>query len=416
MNYFYILTLITIFNISSFAQTWEVVTAGPENVQDVFLSGEQKVLAVSRLDTSVFISQDAGSTWSAIPLNFSPSVSMIFTADFYFLDNNNGWLALKSNSYQQYLFRTSDGGNTWAQIYFNSNASLNTIYFKDADNGWALNGWVGEVWETNDGGQSWSVILNTTLTSGYPNSIQFIDNDTGWIAGYRAIFRTTDGGNNWTETVLGQNLNSISFYNSMEGYASAFEYGNFYKTLDGGVSWTLHFQDTALPEMRSVFFKDAMTGYWSGGIECRFGSCHGEPRILKTNDGGLTWNHMTQPAGWLQAPNKDYVKVTFTDGGTGWMISSDDKLLKLDATVGVNKIKTLEGVRVYPNPTSDFTMVDNLQNLSLDIEIYTQTGQLVCKRYTDTDIRIDLRDLNTGVYFMKVISGNKMMVENIVRL
>lgn len=55
---------------------------------------------------------------------------------------------------------------------------------------------------------------------------------------------------------------------------------------------------------------------------------------------------------------------------------------------------------VYPNPATDFIMV-NAQN-SVYVEIFDMTGKMVL---TSTESTIDVRDLETGVYFVRV-NGN----------
>ena len=57
--------------------------------------------------------------------------------------------------------------------------------------------------------------------------------------------------------------------------------------------------------------------------------------------------------------------------------------------------------KVYPNPTSDFLMLDlNKKNEYSCVEIYNLYGQLVLSQTLDKTNKIDIRKLNSGIYFI----------------
>jgi photosystem II stability/assembly factor-like uncharacterized protein len=402
-----------------YSQNWQEVTSSPDRVSGFQLIGEQTVLATAYGDSAIHKTNNGGSTWSNIPVTYSPSTTTpSVISSFHFIDASNGWLASRSSSYHQYLFKTSDGGDSWTQIYYNTGASLNKIYFKDALNGWALNGWMKEIWETHDGGLSWNVAFTSTPNGSFPNDIFFLDNNNGFIVGYRSIFRTINGGLNWTEHFLGEKMNNIHFNTTLEGYACAYEYGNFYKTIDGGSNWTLHYQDTTLPEMTSIHFTSPQIGYWSGGSECRFGACHGEPRILKTTDGGNSWTAMIQPLGWLQAPNKQYHDVKFTTGGIGWMNSSDGKMAKLESITNVSNLKEKTfTVTTYPNPCSDILFIEQLHTQPISIKVSNQLGIVLVHQNVSNQINtINIDDLPTGIYTLTIQNKKQLLSQQILKI
>ena len=67
-----------------------------------------------------------------------------------------------------------------------------------------------------------------------------------------------------------------------------------------------------------------------------------------------------------------------------------------------NDVEEVEAMNmtVYPNPATDYIMV-NAQN-PVSVEIFDMTGRLVL---TSTESKIDVRNLETGVYFVRV-NGN----------
>ena len=67
-----------------------------------------------------------------------------------------------------------------------------------------------------------------------------------------------------------------------------------------------------------------------------------------------------------------------------------------------NDVEEVEAMNmtVYPNPATDYIMV-NAQN-PVSVDIFDMTGRLVL---TSTESKIDVRNLETGVYFVRV-NGN----------
>ena len=80
-------------------------------------------------------------------------------------------------------------------------------------------------------------------------------------------------------------------------------------------------------------------------------------------------------------------------------------------------------VQVFPNPTSDeitISMTGNTEK-SIAIQIYQATGELVFSKETQ-DInneifseKISLRDLNSGVYFVRVHHQNTIITKKIIK-
>jgi len=80
-----------------------------------------------------------------------------------------------------------------------------------------------------------------------------------------------------------------------------------------------------------------------------------------------------------------------------------------------------QGYLIYPNPTHQLLLVHHvLPPVELQlVQVFNSAGQLVWdKRYNgnaNTEIFIDLRNLSGGVYILKMIYSNKMVVERIVK-
>lgn len=84
--------------------------------------------------------------------------------------------------------------------------------------------------------------------------------------------------------------------------------------------------------------------------------------------------------------------------------------------VGVNETVTANQVSIYPNPANEVITV-NISDESLSrIEIYDITGKLVLSQTTiQEETTIDLKDLNSGMYLINIISENAKYSERIIK-
>lgn len=179
------------------------------------------------------------------------------------------------------ILRTHDGGYHWERMV--NNLSNNPIGMHVWDDQRAIVvGESGSVYRTTDA---------FTTTTGSSNAVygtfqcvHFVNDTLGW-AGTQAgrIYRSTDAGASWTLMQSGLSTNTlvlrIQFLDEQVGYASCSGSSRMLKSVDGGQSW----QDIS-PSMVASFsgmhWYDALTGVCvgSGG------------RIARTTDGGMSWD------------------------------------------------------------------------------------------------------------------------------
>ncbi|HMS66050.1 MAG TPA: YCF48-related protein [Ignavibacteria bacterium] len=159
-------------------------------------------------------------------------VCICFT-DIYSQQDVNGW----------YWLNGKPTGNT-----------INWVKVIDASTFYAV-GFGGTFMKSTDGGDTWA--LNSQVgTPSYPDNDYlgtlplyagwFFDANTGIVAGQSStgtagkISRTTDGGNTWNYiqySNAGGTVKSIYFINSLTGYFTGKGNAKFFKTTDGGLSW-----------------------------------------------------------------------------------------------------------------------------------------------------------------------------------
>jgi hypothetical protein len=97
--------------------------------------------------------------------------------------------------------------------------------------------------------------------------------------------------------------------------------------------------------------------------------------------------------------------------------ANDMLLLKFNSTVSITEnAETSNQLMVYPNPTSGTIYID-LQNFAADctIELYDVAGNLLQSSFTKPSVyALDLNEFSDGVYFIRVVSRDKLLTEKIV--
>ncbi|MFH0992149.1 MAG: YCF48-related protein [bacterium] len=305
-----------VFSSSLFSQSgwfWQNPLPQNSNLKAVKYITSTFVLAVGDNGT-VLKSTNGGSTWAKLPSPKNPGVVGETTnplSSISFINENSGWIV---GDYS--IFKTVDGGNTWQLQSLGINRDMNAIFFVDANIGY-VGGNNGELYKTTNGGANWTKqSLGTGI--GTISSIYFINATTGWIAGDFLIARTTDG-STWISsgTFTGKHYN-IHFIDANNGF-SVGQYGTFFKSNNGGVSWTkITFPSTSV-SLYGAFFKDGNTGIVVGG---EWGSSRTTGHVYRTTNGGTSWTEIS--AGLFYQLNA----VTFMDANTGIAVGEVGGIMK----------------------------------------------------------------------------------------
>ena len=144
---------------------------------------------------------------------------------------------------------------------------------------------------STDGGKSWQIITDTMPVV---SNIWFIDERIGVGVRSDGIIRTEDGGKTWTRATVPNSfipaLRAVQFVDSRVGFSSGgvdhddrdigggnTNYGTFWRTEDGGLSWQAISQPFLNISM--FYFLTAQEGYVATI----------DHRLFHTTDGGLHW-------------------------------------------------------------------------------------------------------------------------------
>lgn len=173
---------------------------------------------------------DGGEEWTKIS-----EVTDIYSADFFFLNEQFGWAAFLLSTGENSIYNTTDAGQSWKNQKSFKDTSIEKIQFINVNIGYALC-YSGGIAKTTDGGNNWNtIIIDTTDIF---RSMYFIDENNGWIASYYGnILKTSDGGNSWEiQYKCSENLKLIQFLDKNNGWVISNDSKSF-KTTDGGENW-----------------------------------------------------------------------------------------------------------------------------------------------------------------------------------
>ena len=133
-------------------------------------------------------------------------------------------------------------------------------------------------------------------------------------------------------------LLSVYFINQTTGFAGGL-HGQILKTTDSGVSWQVNTLIDTSAAFCSFYFLNPTTGYTAGRILILGQTFLAKPLILKTTDGGGTWDSQLDDSGYTLwtvdfiNDNTGYVTgglygtgpnkfLSTTDGGSNWQVGS----------------------------------------------------------------------------------------------
>ncbi len=265
-----------------------------------FITTATALLAV---DSTLLRSSDGGISWLVV-------LQGVPISKIHFINQTNGWMIGGAT-----VSRTTNGGNSWAstQTSLGSWATLSTIRFVDPTYGWLMgqgdspNYRSGHLLKSTDGGATWieKFSIGGSFVYDWFTDIAPVDRDTcRAMAAFSSFYKTTDGGSSWSEITRVPYLKQLSTINKKK-MLGAGSYGCLFVSTNAGTTWSRTSPGHAISYPSDLMVLDSLNVFAVGG-----------KTMLKTSDAGMTWNASTVFAG----PGYfDARAVWFADGQNGWI-------------------------------------------------------------------------------------------------
>jgi hypothetical protein len=150
-------------------------------------------------------------------------------------------------------------------------------------------------------------------------------------------------------------------------------------------------------------------------------ACHNE-MVTLTASGGVSYNWYSSSASTLYHGNPisiiPGVPTVYTVVATNAAGCSNKTTLTQNVAdcTSLTELGSLTGLKVYPNPTNGMFTVELNNTLVKTIEITDITGRVIASNTSsDVQVNVDIQNLASGVYYVKIQSENVSEVIKVVK-
>jgi photosystem II stability/assembly factor-like uncharacterized protein len=365
----------------SHAKWEEVTTSSTENLTSIEFIGNTGFCAGN--NGELLKTTNGGQTWNAITSGTSDNITSIL-----FLDNNTGYYSTSTG----YVFKTTNGGASWTSKKLQTIGAINGIDFLNNSIGLAV-GDNGSIFRTSNGGDSWTDLGSISVY--VVNDVVFV-NDTLAVAvgATGSVLSSSDAGLTWDQkTITSSNtFNAIEKINDSKAamVGSLGMYSEF-----SAVTMLASNEQTIDTDQPADLLKDIHLSPSGNLYVVGFNQT-----VLITNPGWKTWD--------LDSVN-NLNSVHFLNDTIGFTCGANGKIYK--TTTGgfplSNKELIIENLNLYPNPAENVINFVGLESEENNLFIFASNGKLIRKGKIHQS-QIDIENLMSGLYFIKIINSEKI--------
>ena len=293
-----------------------------------------------------------------------------------FVNPSTGWIVGGGGGIQ----KSTNGGVNWFIQNSNTTVILYDVFFTSINTGYVI-GENGLLIKSTNGGENW-IIQNSGTTSTL-RSQTFINENTGYVVGFNGAFlKSTNGGTNWYSLNLGDSIRvepyDIQFINENTGWVSGKNINTnnikLFKTTDAGNNWTSLYDFGSSDLVYSFFFITENNGF----LALSYGAV-AITGILKTEDGGLSWNTSNIAFG-------SHAVIFFKGLNKGWYVGASNQIYHTSNS-GNNWIRQ----PIEPLPLIDFSscyFIDSLTGWTVGGSLFSTTTGGVLTGFSNTAAEI----------------------------
>lgn len=341
------------------------------------------------------------------------------------------------------VYKTTNGGQSWThQATATFTSACKFVHFFNANEGIAVG--ENEIFITANGGTNWTRQANLpTPFSGSTyfliNSYEVLGNQL-WLGDEGGvIYYSADKGQTWSVRSMSNSalrykaVKGIAFKNNLEGMAVASVFisggngggshtdnGSFYKTSDGGMTWTPVLYSSPQSTLRDQWNAKYDIAYIPGTansyiISSEYSGIQKFSSI--TTDGGNTWSYIDSTLA--------HTALAFAPNGTGWsggyISNAGDGMYKWESTNPSTALeqyqKSLnEAVTILYNGADVFVRNGLSGETIRAMSIYNTEGKFVARvPYDGENIqKLETSSLSKGVYILEAETGKSVLHKKFV--
>jgi len=147
--------------------------------------------------------------------------------------------------------------------------------------------------------------------------------------------------------------------------------------------------------------------------------CKGESLTL-TGGGAVSYSWSSSSL-FIQSPvaiinPMSSTVYTLSGSNASGCVGMSTYVLNVSECTGINEITTTNGVKVYPNPTTGYFVVELASGTVKSIEVIDLAGRVVLSNAVAAGkVNVNISDLSHGIYYLKVQSDSSVEVIKIVK-
>jgi len=401
----------------------------------LYAAPEHNVLWIGMDDNSKHYSKtlDAGNTFDSGTIPEPASRGIVCMAA---IDGQTAWAGMTDfmGSNGGAIWKTTNGGNSWIKQTNNNEFAggfLDNLYFFTPDSGVAFgdpNGGYYEIYTTVDGGSNWNRVAQSNVPAGlggeyglYGNSFCTTQNGIWCLTDHGRVYFSNDRGYHWQVSLIANGVSgataAISMTDPLNGAACEIPWApSIYLTNDGGITWTLQSIPVAATINRVSAIKNTPGAFV---ISDPFAG------IFATTDNFVT----TYPITTNSNPLSGWTLLMY-DATIGWTnpinTITDSALIKIsNAVTGINDgntLSNLSSLNILPNPVEvGYALVSySLKTIAdVTITLYDVSGKVIKHQNEkgkagNNAMVFDFKNIQTGLYLLKLENGNQSSVTKVI--
>lgn len=137
--------------------------------------------------------------------------------------------------------------------------------------------------------------------------------------------------------------------------------------------------------------------------------------------GEIGWTAEWEVAGGANSVGDCFVNPDGNQSNMRWVNISEDIVLPTvnwescqALTNSTEMVEEINHIYISPNPASDFIQISKLES-EANVSIFSLSGQQILNQNTMVDEKINIKNITTGLYLVKIKSGNEERVFKLIK-